>query len=239
MLSERIWEWSLASLPLDPIIFYGRSPKDFLAPGSLEGPLTVFLCVAVLGTFRDQLLELVAALRRSRAKLTDKRIVIILVALGLLAASDVIMRVAAHPSAVPVFIALVFAIIAVVNGVRSAQAIRKHGKKFLGDRMAQVEQANVLNLAAVSIPTLAARLVSIVTATDSLTPGDMLAGTAASCVLILALRPANSNFMAPCPRCRRMTSRVLITEGCCPFCEPEKFLIKNDLEAETLVNETR
>jgi uncharacterized membrane protein YuzA (DUF378 family) len=223
-LSRLTWEWLLASAPLDLAVMYLREPP---APNALEGQqdlLVVLLLVAGAGLLREQFFSLVAGLRGFQKKMTSRHVIWLLVGLAVLGLVEIASRLLTSRLSSSLLAILGFAAVAAVSALRNAREMKKHGEKFLKDRFAQVEQANQLHLGLVVGPLVAARAVAVVTSLYAEDSISLIAGTLGSIALLLALYPQEADFMAPCPRCSRMTSRVVKADGCCPQCSPEKFL---------------
>lgn len=219
-----MWEWSLATLPLDIFIFI------FLASPTLgverrNELLAVVLMVAAVGLLREQLFDAVERLRLIQQRLRSQHIIVFILVLGLLAVAELIAKIAVQPlGGIPALGAIAALVVIGFSGWRSMQQLRKDGERFLKDRFAQVEQANTLHLGAVVVPILGARLVSLITALGSSELSSVIFACSGALALILALFPRESDFMAPCQRCHRITSRVLKADGCCPHCNPGRFL---------------
>lgn len=223
-LSRIIWEWAVASLPLDLGVAYLREPP---APGALIGQqdlLALLLLLASAGLLREQLFALVERLRGLQRKMTSRHIVLLLIGLAIVGLADVLARVLSSKLSAPLLVLIGVGAVAALSALRAARDMKKRGDIFLKDRFAQVEQANQLHFGLVIGPFAAARAVGLITAIYAEDLLTVACGTLGAAALLLALFPRADDFMAPCPRCCRMTSRVVKSDGCCPQCSPEKFL---------------
>jgi hypothetical protein len=223
-LSKLVWEWSLATLPVDIFIFILLG-YPALALEKRNELLAVVMMVAAVGLLKEQLFNAVERLRLIQQRLRTKHIIIFMLVLGLLAVAELIAKIAIQPiGGIPILAGMAALIVIGFSGWRSMQQLRKDGERFLKDRFAQVEQANTLHLGAVVVPILGARLVSLITAVGSSELSSVIFASSGALVLVLALFPRESDFMAPCQSCHRITSRVLKADGCCPHCNPGRFL---------------
>jgi len=223
-LSRTIWEWLVASLPLDLAIVYLRTPPSEGSPQLDSDLLMGLLLIVAAGLFREQLFSLVERLRTFQTRLAPRHVIWLLIGMAVIVGAEVAARIFFQPGSLPVLFILAAGIVAAVSAVRGARTLKREGERFLRDRFAQVEQANTLHLGLVAAPMVAARALGAACAFTAAAPVDLLVGTVGAALALLTLYPRDEDFMAPCPRCSRLTSRVVKTDGCCPLCSPDKFI---------------
>lgn len=236
-IAQRIWEWTLVSVLIDFLILRFSQEHNYITE-SVASTGLIFMGLAGLGFFREEILRGARAAGKYREKILTRYSSILICAAVVLSLGEIALRASAETDLKTLLIILVIGAPVAYASYKKFDRMRIAGLGALRSNVSKVERANLTALSICVAPIFAARIASLLAAHDAVFQANPLQSYlslgGAAVLLMMALKPDLTFFRAPCKHCQRMTSRALEELGACPNCAPEKFVPNSDESPSSL-----